>query len=106
MSRKVAAQDKQDDPLLLDRHVCFPLYAASLSEADSERAPPCAHAHARARKGSRVRGRLPRRGQYHRSVAQTPQGNRVECKARHCARCVFPTVCHAMTTGSGNRLPA
>jgi DNA-binding MarR family transcriptional regulator len=29
MIRKVAAQDKQDDPLLLDRQVCFPLYAAT-----------------------------------------------------------------------------
>jgi hypothetical protein len=29
MSRKVAAQDKQDDPLLLDRQVCFPVYAAT-----------------------------------------------------------------------------
>ncbi len=29
MSRKVAAPDVQEDPLLLDRQVCFPLYAAT-----------------------------------------------------------------------------
>lgn len=29
MSRPVAAQEKDEDPLLLDRQVCFPLYAAT-----------------------------------------------------------------------------
>jgi DNA-binding MarR family transcriptional regulator len=29
MTRKVAAQNRQEDPLLLDRQVCFPLYAAT-----------------------------------------------------------------------------
>ncbi|MCB2089401.1 MAG: MarR family transcriptional regulator [Sphingomonadaceae bacterium] len=29
MSRTVASQDGQDDPLSLDRQVCFPLYAAN-----------------------------------------------------------------------------
>jgi hypothetical protein len=29
MSGPVAAQEREDDPLLLDRQVCFPLYAAT-----------------------------------------------------------------------------